>query len=353
MSLNPDKSVHKYLLSSPASFTGMYEQEDFLIAPALQKNHVNRYFYVYAIRREETDNENTILVPNYSTSADNLCIALSVFYGKRFDNHGAIESAGKFWIPNYGDITFLNTNFLTNNQKVRVDLNNSLNFKNCESLINAITTPENNNLWGDFFTAGKFYLSSLKLVDIDLERAYLDLITCGELLSSFYEYSEDKLYSHDKDLCSVLDRMQLAEMDEKDICFIKKRLYQVKRRFCLTFNELINKNFFEKTESESDDTKLTYDRFNICIKSAYDLRSKYVHSGTKFKQWIEPYNELMYETLPYSANVDDKDFKKILCQIPTYTGLERIVRFSLLRFLHTNGINLHSDLDDDNIQPDS
>ena len=169
MSLNPDKSVHKYLLSSPASFAGMYDQEDFLIAPALQRNYANRYFYIYAIRREETDNKNTILVPNYSHTADNLCVALSVFYGKRFDNHGAIESAGKLWIPNYGDTTFLNNNFLTNNQKVRVDLNNSLNFKNCEPLISAITTPDNNNLWDNFFTASKFYLSSLKLVDIDLE----------------------------------------------------------------------------------------------------------------------------------------------------------------------------------------
>ena len=147
--------------------------------------------------------------------------------------------------------------------------------------------------------------------------------------------------------------MKLAKMDEKDICFIKKRLYQVKRRFCLTFNQLINKKFFERTESESDETSLTSDRFDICIKSAYDLRSKYVHSGTKFKQWIEPYDGLVYETLPYdSPNVHDKDFKKTLCQIPTYTGLERIVRFSLLRFLHTNGIKLHSDLDDD-IQSDS
>ncbi|MFN6527792.1 hypothetical protein [Nostoc sp. ChiSLP03a] len=46
-------------------------------------------------------------------------------------------------------------------------------------------------------------------------------------------------------------------------------------------------------------------------------------------------------------NVDDKDLKKVLKRIPTYIGLERIIRFALLRFLHTNGVYIHKDLDDD------
>ena len=68
------------------------------------------------------------------------------------------------------------------------------------------------------------------------------------------------------------------------------------------------------------------------------------------KDWIQVYAGSEYhlsEVLPsrFIPNVDSKDLRKLIEKIPTYVGLERIMRFALLRFLHTNGIYIHCDLD--------
>lgn len=181
-----------------------------------------------------------------------------------------------------------------------------------------------------------------------MDKAYLDLITCGEILSNFYDYQEEELY--DFDLRQLMERLVDYHVPEKDLSFIKNRLYQVKRKFFLTLSKLINEPFFDKTESRREDAKFTKENFEKSIKAAYDLRSRYVHTGFQLKDWIEIYAESEYNLSEVQIpglipNVDDKDLKKTIIRVPTYVGLERVMRFALLRFLHTNGVYIHSDLD--------
>ena len=105
-SLKQDSKIYKVLFSSPTKLEGSYQQEDVLIEPVLlnslgiysssSENSIGRYHYMLVFDFMPPPNEHTIFIPDYSRIGDYVCIALSVLYGKRFDNHGMIEGSGFF-----------------------------------------------------------------------------------------------------------------------------------------------------------------------------------------------------------------------------------------------------------------
>lgn len=148
------------------------------------------------------------------------------------------------------------------------------------------------------------------------EVAFLDLITCGEMLSNFFEYNKDNLL--------------------------------VKRRFVKTIRNLLNPYFFQQTETtigilnESDIS----DR----IEAAYDLRSYYVHSGVNFGGWVRACRLSNSGRVVGVPDIKDKELKKILDKSPTtFSGLERIMRYCLLRFIHLYGTPIDDRLDGDGL----
>ncbi|MFW9258541.1 MULTISPECIES: hypothetical protein [unclassified Nostoc] len=361
--LRSHPNIHKCLISSPARFNGDYENDELLIAPAhpsmrnqalkntqreneYNESQISIYYYVCTFNfLPEPDQQ--IVIPDNSYIGDSISIALAVYYGKRFDNHGILESYGIFWMPNYEPIfSIYNYYFGINNHFPRKDLEIPLTFDKCEAIIKFILTrnAQYEKLHRYFLAAGKFYLNSLQIMDQDIEKAYLDLITCGEILSNFYEYTDNELY--DEETKQIFIRLACVAQ-ESDIKHLKSGSYKVRKKFSLTLKSLLNKKFFSKTESTDESMKLKEECIEINIKAAHDIRSKYLHTGQIFKPYIEQMYQSINEVGIPEPNVDDKDLKKVLKRIPTYIGLERIIRFALLRFLHTNGVYIHKDLDDD------
>ncbi|BAZ49889.1 hypothetical protein NIES4103_25020 [Nostoc sp. NIES-4103] len=364
LQLRSHPNVHKCLISSPAKFSGEYEDGELLIAPSypsmrnealhtiqrlneFNQNHISRYYYVCVFNfLPEPDQQ--IIIPDNSYVSDILSIALAIYYGKRFDNHGILESCGLFWMPNVEPI-FPSSNYYIgiNNNYPRKDLEIPLILNNCKSIIKFILTRNDQyeKLQRYFLAAGKFYLNSLQIMEQDIEQAYLNLITCGEILSNFYDYTENEIY--DDNLKEIFMRLACLAQDS-DIKQLKNRLYQVKKKFTLTIIRLLNKTFFAQTESDDENTKLQEEFIDKNIKAAYDIRSKYVHTGQSFKAYIEQrYKSINEVPRPgLEPNVTDKELKAIFKRIPSYIGLERIMRFALLRFIHTNGIYIHQGLDE-------
>jgi hypothetical protein len=238
--------------------------------------------------------------------------------------------------------------FGSNNQHPRKDLSIKLDFSKCKPIIDFLIKSPNNQLKNTFLTAGKFYLSSLQSVDTDIEKAFLDLVTSGEIISNFFPYSDnerDELY--DETLKKVFENLRKSNVNQKDIDIKKTRLYQVRARFYLAFKNLLNRKFFDNTENLDGSSKLTIENIETSIKAVYDLRSKYVHTGIDFGHWLTPYQSIMNEIQLGEPVIDDKELNKILFKVPTYIGLERIVRFALLRLLHVNDVYIHAELDDD------
>ena len=121
----------------------------------------------------------------------------------------------------------------------------------------------------------------------------------------------------------------------------------MKQRFVKTILTLINDHLFANSESNNEYIRLDKEGIERRVAAAYDLRSRYVHTGIDFAEWITlsrlDNSEVQYGT----PEVEDKKFASIIARAPTYFGMERIMRFCLLRFIHLEGIAIDSRLDDD------
>lgn len=143
--LRPDKQTHKLLISSTSRLVGEYETEDFFITHAwpgiskavdltvaLTENPYCRNYFVVVFKSEPSPEiEGHIKrIPDYSIMGEIVCVFLSILFGKRFDDHGLIETNGLFNVPNLGGITPVSLNESgPNNHSPRKDLEIDLNLE--------------------------------------------------------------------------------------------------------------------------------------------------------------------------------------------------------------------------------
>ena len=195
-------------------------------------------------------------------------------------------------------------------------------------------------------TAGRFYLRSLQIFEEQPEIAFLDLVYCGEVLSSYYEYTKEDLL--DEKLKKYLSRIQENMENGETICdAFKNRLWQFKRKYTLTIKNLLNNYFFTNTESKEKLYALKKKDIEKRIKASYDLRSLYVHTGMRFGHFLAPISDVLNEIQIAKWVASSKKLEKLLMLCPTYIGLERIMRFCLLRFIHLNAFSIDKRLDND------
>ena len=362
--LRPDQLIQKLLISSPCRFIGEYETEDLLITHAfpqfhdssvlqkyLDNNPYHRSFFVVVFKTEgiEENNGKLKMFPNYSSLGDMVCIYLSILFGKRFDNHGTIETLGFFNSPEMGNNSpAYNPKIGPYNHTPRKDLEIELNLSKIKLIEQLFNDQIDENKLNVIQTAGKFYIRSLQIFELDPELAVLDLITSAEILSNYFDYKDEELYGHDKVLGIILRRIEEDIKNGKATSqMIKKRLFQVKRKFTLTILKLLNDYFFTQTESMNPIYSLKKDVIERRIMATYDLRSLYLHTGISFGRYIlVPTENFLNEIQISEFIVEPKELRKLLYLSPTYIGLERIIRFCLLRFIHIHAVKIDDRLND-------
>lgn len=354
MKLHADKDTTKILISTTSRFVGEYIEDDLLITHAwpsgtrqaegnlgYTQNPMSRNYFVLAVRTPPSDPAETIAVADYTPTGDLISIYLSILFGKRFDNHGRIESNGLFFLPDisgYG--TPCNSSLHFNSHEPRRDLGIPLSLSEIQRIQPLLsenpTTPRFQHF---LLSAGRFYRHALQEAEAQPEIAFLDLITCGEILSNFFEYEQDDLL--DETLKQDLARITRdLEHGETVVGRIRARLFQVRRKFATTVLRLLNPYFFQHTEATQQFCALKAADIVKRIKAAYDLRSRYVHTGLDFRVWLIPGMPYHAEIQVGTPVVDDKELEKLLVKSPTFCGLERIMRFCLLRFIHLHGCSI-------------
>ncbi len=345
--LRPKDTIQKFLISTTSRFTGEFEIENFVIAhawPNLRKipsqismteNPICRNAFVVAFETEQIE-EQRVVLPDYSHVPNLICVYLSILFGKRFDSHGPIEHIGMYGLPHFEYSSFCYPQLPFNSHKPRVDLGIELDLGETARIEKLLENNIDNKASKFFRSAGKFYLQALQTFENNPETAYLNLITCGEILSNFYEHDKNELL--DREAISFL-RVIETELDngQKISNQIKNRLLQVKKKFSKKICNLLTDLFFENTESLQPFTALKKENIKDRIDAAYDLRSRYVHTGIDFGNWVS-YTSTNAEIQTGTPVVKDREFKNILAKAPTFIGLERIMRFCLLRFLQLQGI---------------
>ena len=344
MSLRPDSRIQKALISTTSRLVGEYEGQGLLITHAfpgigsrdgwmrMEEGPRARNAYIVSFVTEAPTVAPGWLVPDHSGLVERLCQYLSLLYGKRFDNHGLIETSGLFNLPDLNQFNSICLHTMPqNNHSARVDYPVPMNLTEIIRLDPLFqgSMAEKSSL-PNFNAACKFYYRALQAVERDPEVAYLHLISSGEILSEAIGLDEVNLLSDD--LKSIFAQIESELKDGKRVAKILRGQFKsLKSRFVNALEGLTASDFFSRSEALHDYSRLKKENFKIALGAAYDLRSRYVHSGAGFGGWIGPRgsNE---ETQIGKPVIESKKLSKIIFEAPTYIGLERIMRHSLLSF---------------------
>jgi len=350
--LKPDENIQQIIISSTSRFVGEYESENFLIthahaqnatcrASGLGENPYCRNYYVVAFKATQQERAPGVVIPDYSGVGELFCLYLSVLFGKRFDNHGMIQGSGHFYLPNMDmNRPTAFSNIGIHNHLPRKGLEIELNFsevKRIEKLVCVGEIPE--DIANIIMSAARFYLRSIRIFEEEPELAFLDFITCGEILSNYFPYSDEELF--DERLLNIFNEIESQlERGGSISSDLKNRLYQVKRKYSITICKLLNDYFFSYSESNNSFGSLTKDSIEKRIKASYDLRSQYVHTGGNFGSWLAPNNADQWEFHSGTPVGLPPKLTRLIVETPTYIGMERIMRYCLLRFIHLYSGNL-------------
>ncbi|MEJ9132131.1 HEPN domain-containing protein [Bacillus thuringiensis] len=350
--LKLNNEIHKIMISTPSRFVGEYLSEYTAVQLSFSSKDL-------LINTKENPNSRTFLVATFryaqgrsmirkdlSIFGNFFCTVLSLLYGKEFKNHGMLESDGIHRTPN---LELLANEYYFQpqyNYKTRKDISIPLNlsyFKLVEPLLLEENLSE--GFCQMVIAAGKFYNRALSIYPIEPELAFLDLITSGEIISNFNDkqYTDEQLY--DENLLKNFKEISTLQKGDRIVRDLKKRLFQVKRKFFHSLIDLLDDNFYENTEAMQEIGIITKGTIEQSIKSTYDLRSSYVHTGLEFKDRIRPLTRMQNEISLGNVKHPNKNTAKALSNTLTFTGLERIIRYALLKLIHNNGVKIDEKLD--------
>lgn len=351
MTLRPQETIQKALISTTSRLVGEYEKNGVLLTHAWpdfydrsasvrwSEGPASRSAFIFAFETEPVENKSGPL-HDYSPMGGLICAYLAVLFGKRFDSHGLVEGSGFFRVPDLTQFGHLCDHHLPQNSHApRIDFPVPLNLgeiARIERLL--LDNTLDLKFLGTFQGATKFYLQAMQNAEHDPEVAYLHLITAGEILSNFYEYEKDQLL--DEQSNQALTKIREGLSDGAQVAsFISGKLLQVRKRFVQTIVQLVDQDFFQRSEAREPFAGFKAESFRASVSAAYDLRSRYVHTGIPFGRWVSlKVGGMNNEVQVGQPVVDDKELGKILVKAPTYIGLERVMRYCLLQFAKLKGV---------------
>jgi hypothetical protein len=350
--LKPARDVQKFLISASCHMAGRLDTPNLLIADAMP-GLGNRATYQRLLSTENArtvftlvfrtnpDDQAGFIIPQYDWVAEQLCGILSLFYGKRFDSHGAIENSGLFGLPDLRALDlFCDPRLPQNGNLPRCDFGHPLELERFESMLPLVLgAPGRDPRVVPFRTALKFYQQALLAAEHDMEIAYLHLISAGEILTGTFELDEALLV--DAQTRALLARIGAGMPDgEKTARIVRSKLRGIKRRFVFGLESLLDPHFFEQSLAAHRFARLESSAIVKRLGAAYDLRSCYVHTGQSFGIVVGPRGMDREEVQTGKPMHEDKEFAKALACAPTYVGLERILRYCLLRYLQDMGLDI-------------
>ena len=342
----PRTDITKLLLSTPSHFVGQYENDVFRIVNANENARVNVYTpkaderiyreYIEITVATPEYKKDTIVIPDYSQIGENFCIALSVLFGKRFDSHGLIQQHGWPYVPSVeSSHQIYNKNLSFNSVNKRADYQIGLCLENIKYIEHVLFEHDGDNAdaHSTFWYAGRYYIQAIRIVEESPELAFLSLITAGEILASHFKYPIEELL--DENTKQLLKQLKgLGKDGEKLHKKVSSKLMGISEAFCKFIIDCLDSDFFNRTEAKHEFQKLSESDIKQRLKAAYNLRSKNVHAGKLPSSWMAVnYLRDNEEVIHSNPVIEDKDMQKSIKRSPTFIGMERIIRYSLIKFL--------------------
>ena len=339
------EDVQRVLLSTTSRFLGVFETADVRIDHAWpgassdgyhrwQDGPTSRSTYVLSFITNAPKHKAGVVIPDYSATGDFVATWLSLLFGKRVESHGSLANCGRFGMPELGSLSTTCVPGLPHNShNPRVDFGLPLILSEAGRLAPIWTDDDaiHAETIASLSTAARFYQRGLVAADRDPEIAFLHMVTAGEILSQLHLPMDDERLL-DSELEADLSRLTEALSDGGKLARkMRRRLFEVKRRFVRTFDELVDDAFFTRREASEDYSALQKDKFCTAMAAAYDLRSLNVHQGQPIGVWLRAGRSLE-EVQVGRPIVENAELKKALAESPTLVGIERATRYALLRF---------------------
>lgn len=342
-------------MSTTSHMIGEYDTDDVLLTHAwpdfentfshlrFHEGHTSRNAYVLAFKTAPIEIRSGTVMPQHGPTGRAICSILSVLFGKRFDSHGPLESNGSFGVPTLDHFdSFCIPSLPQNSRNPRSNYPVALDMRHVACFGPLFLANQlDGKIKRQYYTACSFYARALQSIENDSDAAYLYLITCGEVIANIV--NKDAVALLDDDTKNALAKIESDLEGGKRIAnMFKSKLKQVKKRFVRTIVEMLDDDFFANPEADERGFGLNAADIESNIGAAYDVRSKYVHTGEAFGGWIAPRgNGANWEVQMGLPVVDDKDYAKVLAKTPTYIGLERVIRYCLLKVAHQQGLLIY------------
>jgi hypothetical protein len=328
-----------FLFSTPTSFDHSFkghririQQVSTNIGEAEHFRHrgpFEHHFYVLGIPVAETDKPG---VSRFELDPDDVLALLSLFFGKRIINHGAIFLPPLLSLPSfqnvrpnpYHDLPV----FSGAHAKVPIQNPDWRAVAQIEKELEELAAPACSR--PDFIAAARAYADSIRLLPMDRELAYLRLIQALESAGSRQSLHDGEKFAHDTELVKHLTWLDgMSDPQGQEVAgLLRRRLFQVKRGVWIWIRARIDQAFYSE-----ENGALSPEGLERAVSAAYDLRSGYVHGGTRFGDWVDPREGRCQsnEVVPsdFAQICEDKDLRRILTRCPSFVGLERLVRYSL------------------------
>lgn len=349
--LRPASDVQKYLIAATCHLSGRFTHANFLVTdaqPAISDyaqrarmdNETTSRTALALIFRTDPSQQGGLMIPQYEGSAEWVCCVFTLFFGKRFDSLGPVENSGFYYLPNLRALDLVHDRRLPQNgNRVRADFPATLDLAEVERMLPVLFRQLPAETMAPLASAIKFYRQALLSAEQDWEIAYLHLITAGEILSGLVELEPDELV--DAATRTLLDRIGRAlDDDGASARQIRSKLRSIRRRFVIGLGSLVDDRFFHVAEATHGYARFRATGMARTLAAAYDLRSAYLHTGRGFGFWVSP-RGIDYDEIPHGKPVfDDREWVKTLASAPTFIGLERLMRYCLLRFIQLQGIDV-------------
>lgn len=297
-----------------------------------------RYFYALEFSTVHTEKPS---IRKFLYDIGHLLGIFSLFFGKQLRDHGLMNLEGFYSLPNTINLNpnlYFNQPFYGGKHEKPPDHTRDLgDIAKLQPLLDRLAQPK--PVVPKIVFAAKCYSEALNIFPFDREIAYFRLIQALETAGADSAYTEEQRFGHDKQLTSHLEWLdeQADPRASKIAEFIKSRLYQVSRGVWLWVQQRIDGSFYI-----NERYALTSTNLQKSLSSAYALRSQYVHLGVAFGDYIDPVNGRCadFETLPqYMIDLcPTKSLQKVLSMAPSFVGLERLVRYCLLKELKQTAI---------------
>ena len=317
---------YEFLMASPCRFVGSSESEVISIDHVFKNifnyeksyKHKDESFHLIKFKATEHEKGAGRLVPNYYPVGEYVSQMLTVFFGKLVLPLGFFKSNNTYCFPDHVDLTQFDTSLPFYSNTERFELPTKLN----RGVIKDLSL---NKLDKTFLDASKVYQNALIDYPKDTSIAYMSLVGAGEILTN-------EITFEDLDLYDKTDLLLIAEVKEKlgesKANQVKSRMRKIKRRYYKGIE-----SYFDERIINNDQTiygKLSKENLESALKASYDLRSKFLHEG--FRMGMHTKDNFLEVGLTHSLGYSES-VKNLLAKAPTFTTLERVIRFSLLKKL--------------------